>query len=203
MGEETGSEELHIEPKIQTGLLKVEEKGKGRADGKDVGRKPWDPPFPKKEARGMGSIGFAVPPTAPKKTGRELEAKGVTRRLFLSDGDGEYAYDQEPNHVTIESDRAATLQPTRTTPRVTQDSAHNVVLEPASQKNKGKSKLGVVSAIWICVGILAFLLFVLAFAILIAHCLAWFLVYETEARLGEARRGIMQGGEMRLCLCAT
>ena len=59
------------------------------------------------------------------------------------------------------------------------------------------------SALRVCIAILAFLLFILLFAILVAHCLAWFLVYKTEARLGEARRGIMQGGEMRLCLCAA
>jgi hypothetical protein len=202
MGEETGSDELHIQPKVQTGSLNVEKKGKGRADGKHVGWKPWDLPFPNKEARGMGSVGFAVPPTPSKKTGRELEAKGVARRLFPPDDDGEYAYDQEPIDVTVESDRTVTPRTTHTTSCFTQDHAHDVVLGPALQKKKGKSKPGVVSTIWICVGMLAFLLFVLAFAILIAHCLAWFLVYKTEARLGEARRGIMQGGEMRLCLCA-
>jgi hypothetical protein len=45
-------------------------------------------------------------------------------------------------------------------------------------------------------------LLILLFAMLIAHCLAWFIVYKTEARLGEARRGLVQGGEMKLCLCA-
>lgn len=45
------------------------------------------------------------------------------------------------------------------------------------------------------------IIFVFAFAILIAHCLAWFLVYKTEARLGEVRSGLLRGGEMKLCLC--
>lgn len=45
------------------------------------------------------------------------------------------------------------------------------------------------------------IIFVFAFAILVAHCLAWFLVYKTEARLGEVRSGLLRGGEMKLCLC--
>lgn len=49
--------------------------------------------------------------------------------------------------------------------------------------------------------VLGLITYIFAFAILIAHCLAWFLVYKTEARLGEVRRGLLRGGEMRLCLC--
>ena len=45
------------------------------------------------------------------------------------------------------------------------------------------------------------IIFVFAFAILTAHCLAWFLVYKTEARLGEVRSGLLRGGEMKVCLC--
>ena len=48
---------------------------------------------------------------------------------------------------------------------------------------------------------MGFILFFFAFAILIAHCLAWFLVYKTEARLGEVRSGLLRGGEMKVCLC--
>lgn len=50
--------------------------------------------------------------------------------------------------------------------------------------------------------LMGILLFIFGFAILVAHCLAWFLVYKTEARLGELRRGLMRGGDMKLCLCA-
>jgi ABC-type Fe3+-siderophore transport system permease subunit len=50
--------------------------------------------------------------------------------------------------------------------------------------------------------ILVGILLLFAYAVLIAYCLAWFLVYHTEARLLEARRGLTQGGEMRLCLCS-
>lgn len=50
--------------------------------------------------------------------------------------------------------------------------------------------------------VLGILVCIFAFAVLIAHCLAWFIVYKTEARLGEVRQGVMRGGEMRVCLCA-
>lgn len=50
--------------------------------------------------------------------------------------------------------------------------------------------------------VLAFVLFVFAFAVLVAHCLAWFIVYKTESRLGEVRKGLLRGGDMRMCLCA-
>ena len=50
--------------------------------------------------------------------------------------------------------------------------------------------------------ILAFIVFVFAFAVLVAHCLAWFIVYKTESRLGEVRKGLLRGGDMRVCLCA-
>lgn len=49
--------------------------------------------------------------------------------------------------------------------------------------------------------VMGLFIFIFAFAILVAHCLAWFLVYRTEARLGEVRSGLLRGGEMRLCLC--
>ncbi|KAJ8111304.1 hypothetical protein OPT61_g6076 [Boeremia exigua] len=49
--------------------------------------------------------------------------------------------------------------------------------------------------------VMGLIIFIFAFAILVAHCLAWFLVYKTEARLGEVRSGLLRGGEMKLCLC--
>jgi hypothetical protein len=68
-------------------------------------------------------------------------------------------------------------------------------------KNK-RQATPVKSIVWTSIAALAAVFLVLALAILIAHCLAWFIVYKTEARLGEARRGLVRGGEMRLCLCA-
>ncbi|KAF1921861.1 hypothetical protein BDU57DRAFT_535458 [Ampelomyces quisqualis] len=69
----------------------------------------------------------------------------------------------------------------------------------APRKQDWRSIMGVV---WPTLAVLAGMLLVFLFALLIAHCLAWFVVYKTEARLGEARRGLVQGGDMRLCLCA-
>jgi hypothetical protein len=187
-------------------------KGKQRADGVSAGRKPWDPPFPRRETprqeqqgmgRGSGSV-WVMPPTPPKKSGREMEASGVARRLFPPDLDGDeaYSYEYEGQQEELEPpDRGTTPKPTPTPAQ--QVSAPQSTSKPAPAKKKPKAKSIVMSAVWFCVAILAVLLSILAFAILIAHCLAEFLIHKTEGRLGEARRSIMQGGEMRLCLCAA
>jgi hypothetical protein len=65
-------------------------------------------------------------------------------------------------------------------------------------KKESKSFMAVV---WTILAILAGIVLVLGAVVLMIHCLAWFIVYQTEARLGEARRGLLAGGEMRLCLC--
>ena len=220
-GEETGSEEIHIQPPSTRLLMLEKDKGKGKADGK-VGRKPWDPPLSRRETLSesarkneeatKGSV-WVMPPTPPRKTGREMEAKGVAVRLFPPDDDGDdgYVYEAEEQQEVDEAEGETTpkLTPTPTptpTPAVTpapRTSNPPSTAKPAPARKEAKAKSSVMSAVWLCVAILAVLLFILAFAILVAHCLAWFLVYKTEARLGEARRGIMQGGEMRLCLCAT
>ncbi|KAF2796473.1 hypothetical protein K505DRAFT_401163 [Melanomma pulvis-pyrius CBS 109.77] len=59
------------------------------------------------------------------------------------------------------------------------------------------------SLLRIAIFVMAVIIFMLTFAILIAHCLAWFVVYKTEARLGEVRKGVLRGGDMRVCLCAS
>jgi len=56
--------------------------------------------------------------------------------------------------------------------------------------------------LWTSLAAVGGLLLLSAYAILIAYCLAWFIVYQTEARLHETRRGLIQGGDMRLCLCS-
>ncbi|CAN9278334.1 unnamed protein product [Alternaria alternata] len=223
-GEWTGSEEIHRQPPYPTAptrLLKAGDLNKGKTEGKDKGkwradaRKPWDPPFGRRregrgekemEERQMGGNKWFVGSHVPlKKTGRDMEAKGVARRLFPADDEGEYPYDHEPHDGLLESHREDMPQLTSTPPPApaTIECASVDTAELASAKKKSERKPSVVSPIWICVAIFAVLICIVIFAILIAHCLAWFLVYKTEARLGEARRGIMQGGEMRLCLCAT
>jgi hypothetical protein len=141
--------------------------------------------------RGSGSV-WVMPPTPPKKSGREMEASGVARRLFPPDLDGDeaYSYEYEGQQEELEPpDRGTTPKPTPTPAQ--QVSAPQSTSKPAPAKKKPKAKSIVMSAVWFCV------------AILIAHCLAEFLIHKTEGRLGEARRSIMQGGEMRLCLCAA
>ena len=220
----TGSEEIHRQPSYPTattGLLKAGDLNKGKTEEKDKGkgradvRKPWDPPFGRRrEGRGekgmeerqtRGNKWFVGSPVPLKKTGRDMEAKGVARRLFPADDEGEYPYDHEPHDGLLESHREDTPRLTSTPPPApgTNDCASTDAAKSGSTKEKTKRKPSAMSAIWICVGVFAVLVTIFVFAILIAHCLAWFLVSKTEARLGEARRGIMQGGEMRLCLCAA
>ncbi|CAN9170820.1 unnamed protein product [Alternaria sp. RS040] len=180
--------------------MEEKDKGKGRADA----RKPWDPPLGRrregrgdKEMKGRqmgGNKWFVSSPVPLKNTGRDMEAKGVARRLFPVDDEGEYSYDHEPHDGLFESHREDMARLTSTPPPApaTKDCTSVDTAESASSKKKSKRKSGLVSAIWICVVVFAVLVSIFIFAILIAHCLAWFLVYKTEARLGEARRGIMQ-----------
>ncbi|KAF1835110.1 hypothetical protein BDW02DRAFT_597628 [Decorospora gaudefroyi] len=211
-GTETGSEEIHMQSRTPTRIV---DKGTERTGsvGTEPVRKPWDPPFPRrvtlrgKEREERRNTWNGLPPSPPRKTGREMEAKGVARRLFpLSvDGDGESAEEehqqqQQQEEETIEvPDRQATSS---AAPAPAPPPPSPTTSTPGPPKTK-KSKSKIMSMVWLCVAVLAVVVFIFAFAILIAHCLAWFLVYKTEARLGEARRGIVQGGEMRLCLCAT
>lgn len=74
----------------------------------------------------------------------------------------------------------------------------NTSLHTAATKKEGKA---IMPFIWTTIAVLTGLLLVVGVVILMIHCLAWFIVYQTEARLGEARRGLLMGGEMRLCLC--
>jgi hypothetical protein len=152
-----------------------------------------------------GNKWFVGSPVPLKKTGRDMEAKGVARRLFPADDEGEYPYDHEPHDGVLEPHREDMPRLTCTPPPPpgTKDCAPVDAAKSAPAKKKSKGKPSLMSAIWICVAFFAVLICIFIFAVLIAHCLAWFLVYKTEARLGEARRGIMQGGEMRLCLCAA
>jgi hypothetical protein len=137
-------------------------------------RKPWDPPFP----------------TTPKR--KEME-KG-RRWLVL------------PPMTRTEhgpsGERVENLSSNDTAPGTRTSNGHPRVKAKEQPKNRKEDATPVVSILWTTIAVLAGMFLVLLFTILIAHCLAWFIVYKTEARLGEARRGLVQGGEMRLCLCA-
>lgn len=158
-------------------------------------RKPWDPPFPQRESVIVEEISRrnsgwrSLPPLPPRRQGTDMERAGTAKRLFPPDLDGDLDDDID------ESAEAG------------DDNEHEVQVSNSKRnwdtRRANKTIRRGMSRLWLFIWALAILLFILSFAILIAHCLAWFLVYKTEARLGEARRGIVQGGNMRLCLCAT
>jgi ABC-type multidrug transport system fused ATPase/permease subunit len=138
-------------------------------------RKPWDPPFPTtpdRKEKGKGRGWLALPPM---------------KRTEHDEPSGERVEDLLSNDTAPEI---------RISNEYTREKAKN------QPKNSKEDAAPVMSIIWTTVAILAGMFLVLLFTILIAHCLAWFIVYKTEARLGEARKGLVQGGEMRLCLCA-
>ncbi|KAF1849633.1 uncharacterized protein K460DRAFT_399746 [Cucurbitaria berberidis CBS 394.84] len=143
----------------------------------NASRKPWDPPFPKRgPGTGLKGEWLVLPPSLPQKSGREMEQEGLAQTLHPPSPDG--LGEPEPQ-------------------------GHNTMPGSHSQRHaQKKHTLSGMSILWLMTTALAVLLFLFAFAILIAHCLAWFLVYKTEARLGDARRGLLKGGDMRLCLCA-
>lgn len=146
-------------------------------EGGEKVRKPWDPPFPR-EGGGKGKERereWLVLPSMSEDRGDTGLDEGVGRGS--TDGHGEDL-------------RSEAL-------------SEHAVPEHTSQRQRARQRGNGIPLHWLAIGGLAGTLFVFAFAVLIAHCLAWFLVYKTEARLGEARRGILKGGDMRLCLCGT
>ncbi|OAL47093.1 hypothetical protein IQ07DRAFT_128673 [Pyrenochaeta sp. DS3sAY3a] len=152
--------------------------------GEERVRKPWDPPFPR--GRAQGRMRWLILPGvgSERKSEGEEEQGGVVEDTTPGDVHGESG--------AFEA-RRAEVEPQNQDP-----ASISIVQHAPSQK-----KPSATSVVCLMLGVLGFILFLLAYAILIAHCLAWFLVYKTEARLGEARRGLLKGGEMRLCLCAS
>lgn len=147
-------------------------------------RKPWDPPFPRGRAQGRMRW-LVLPGVGPERKGEgEDEQGGVVEDTAPADGHGESG--------------AVEVRRTEVEPQIQNPASISTVQHARSQK-----KPSATSIVCLVLGVLGVILFLLAYAILIAHCLAWFLVYKTEARLGEARRGLLKGGEMRLCLCAS
>lgn len=138
-------------------------------------RKPWDPPFPtsqKRAAKQRQSEYLILPAISPKHV--EMPEDGTDEM-------------EEKRKETMEEG----IPP-----------CEKVLSQNPKKEKETKRHWGVMAIMWTSLAILACILLVVSFALLIAHCLAWFIVYKTEARLGEARRGLAQGGEMRLCLCA-
>jgi hypothetical protein len=136
-------------------------------------RKPWDPPFPTESRRVRNEKGWLILPPSP-----------LRKTTVPSDGAG----GEEQDRI-----RSGMLQ---------HEKVQDVQQGDGNLADMNDESPSPMSIVWTLVAILAGLFLILSFALLIAHCLAWFIVYKTEARLGEARRGLVQGGEMRLCLCA-
>ncbi|KAJ4294345.1 hypothetical protein N0V90_008035 [Kalmusia sp. IMI 367209] len=188
--------------------------------GRKESRKPWDPPFPMR-ARTVrdpylilpGSRGEEYNTTSEegKGKGKEWERRS-TSQIPPGEEEGESLAHVGHLPVTEPPLDPRSVSPThrsQTTERNPQDilqqapKAQAVPYQsaPAPAPN-AKDRQGCLSIVQIVVLILSCIIFIFAFAILVAHCLAWFVVYKTEARLGEVKRGLLRGGDMRVCLCA-
>lgn len=137
-------------------------------------KKPWNPPFP------------TISPLERKTNGGWLVLPPILPRMIASRNGN------EDNSMDSRSASDHKSEPIR---RQKKDAG-------ASSKIGREAGAGGISILWICLSALAGVLIILAISIFFIHILAWFIVYKTEARLGEARTGLVQGGEMRLCLYA-
>ncbi|KAF3034218.1 hypothetical protein E8E12_001954 [Didymella heteroderae] len=109
------------------------------------------------------------------------------------------AADHQPSRPTFEPPKATPKSSKDTSKDESKDAAKECALKgPKISCRKPKAVMPLWQILLVTMGLI---MFVFAFAVLIAHCLAWFLVYKTEARLGEVRTGLLRGGEMKLCLC--
>ena len=128
---------------------------------------------------------------------------------------------EQPNLATAESQskaisptssenivKAASQERSKDPPKdVLQDAPKEIANDAPGQVTEADSKGSQRApkpdmAIWqMLLVLIGVIVFIFAFAVLISHCLAWFLVYKTESRLGEVRTGLLRGGEMKLCLC--
>ncbi|KAF1960070.1 hypothetical protein CC80DRAFT_284558 [Byssothecium circinans] len=170
-------------------------------------RKPWDPPFPTTRERPKGHSWRILGP--------------ATETIAEDTGDGEGERGAENLDAPVEDNgerisanvRATTPLDDPTLPSSLSSLNLNVPESLArlpSCPSKASSALSQsqeprghhLSVFRWIVLVLASVIFVFAFAILVGHCLAWFVVYKTESRLGEAKSGLLRGGEMRMCLCA-
>ncbi|KAF2256467.1 hypothetical protein BU26DRAFT_22978 [Trematosphaeria pertusa] len=192
--DDTGLDGAGEKPQSRSGTDEKIQRGAGASVSKEGGmrttRKPWDPPFPMSENR-KGSGYLVLEPSPPTR-----RQENATEEQKEEMGDGE---------VRQESVRLPVTAPGIDRPPVDELLRNRSSAMPkttptaSSRPSDSSSRLSLVQTFIL---ILAFLIFVFAFAILVAHCLAWFVVYKTEARLGEARKGLLRGGDMRVCLCA-
>jgi hypothetical protein len=154
-----------------------------RPSNQKPGRKPWNPPFP----------------TSPKRSGKQI---AQSEYLILPPISPRHI-DPPHDHVPTPHDNPHSMEAQYQEETEKKLPPHKAVeTQHSPQKKEAKGHWGIMPVVWTSLAVLTCILLVLAFALLVAHCLACLVVYKTEARLGEARRGLVNGGEMRLCLCA-
>lgn len=158
-------------------------------------RKPWEPPFPKTPYPDTGDSGspfteeaqnsYAQSIHVPEHNECEEVQQSMQRQEHLKDKKADApprrAFDNTKDiskEYGSSTSEVAQLQPNTTSGRQSPSLLQGIILT------------------------LAFLTFLVFSIIMMVHCLAWFLVYKVESRLGEVRTGLLKGGDMRLCLCA-
>jgi len=90
----------------------------------------------------------------------------------------------------------------QSSPHIQQDNYTCPPLEPFHSLKKHEASQRRWSILRLAMFAMAVIIFMFMYAILIAHCLAWFVVHKTESRLGALHKGVLRGGNMRICLCA-
>jgi hypothetical protein len=181
-------------------------------------RKPWDPPFPmrsrtpkdpylvlrrgeeeeRNEDKGSGEDSMSKR-TSTSQVPHEWEEDGLLGMGHLPVTDlPSHSVPTAPHltHSPVQMKESQTA--VRSGPEA-QETSTLPTPQPAAATTESRGRLTLVQSI---VLVLASVLFVFAFAILVAHCMAWFIVSKTEARLGEVRKGLLRGGDMRVCLYA-
>jgi hypothetical protein len=151
------------------------------------------------------------PEAIPQETSKAVDHQTsmVTHRLGDSIESVSSAFAQYA-HTYFDSKKTSrpTSEPPKVTPKeswtdaVKHEPKHVAKAYPPEVPRTTSTAPKASMALWqILLITMGFIIFVFAFAILVAHCLVWSLVYKTEARLGEVRAGLLRGGEMKLCLC--
>jgi hypothetical protein len=176
-------------------------------------RKPWDPPFAMSPRRAGETYRILARSQSPV---RDYKGKGEAAvQTEAVEEDMDNVFEPGIGHVPATEPIPSPVMPAplnwRAPPNpgpvpkpMSSPPAREEVLavksveraEPTVQSGSRFSVLQTVALI------LTFVICVFAFAVLIAHCLAWFIVYKTESRLGDVRMGLLRGGDMRVCLCA-
>jgi hypothetical protein len=160
-------------------------------------KKPWDPPFatsPKSGRETYRILGRSASPVMDEKGNRQM-ATETTQDEMNS------IIESRGQHLPCTEPVADSPPPLPTASYHLSSSTAKTNAHPAPESFP-RDRSSRPSVFQIIAFLATFLIFIFAFAVLTAHCLAWFIVYKTESRLGEVRQGLLRGGDMRVCLCA-